>query len=239
MKKLLVLLFVVTNVGAFAQKESVINDANAEKRILNAEFSAISVSDGVSLYLTGGSEESIAVSASDPKYMEHYKTEVVNGVLKIYYDNSGLSWTGFDKRKLKAYVSYKTLEKINASSGASVTMKSLLTADEMQFSFTSGARFTGEVNVKEMNANVNSGAEVEINGSAVKLKVDVSSGAIFKGYELTTDYCDAKATSGGGVRINVNKELSVKANSGGGIRYKGTGVIKDMNVNSGGVVKKG
>ena len=239
MKKLLVLLFVVASINTFAQNESVINDANAEKRILNADFSAISVSDGVSLYLSGGGEESIAVSASDTKYLEHFKTEVVNGVLKIYYDNSGLSWTGFDKRKLKAYVSYKTLEKISASSGSMVSMKTVLAGDEMQFSFTSGSRFTGEVKVNALNANVNSGAEIEINGNAVKLKVEVSSGAIFKGYELTTDYCDAKATSGGGVRINVNKELSVKANSGGGIRYKGTGVIKDMNVNSGGVVKKG
>jgi hypothetical protein len=239
MKKLLVLLFVVAGINTFAQKESVINDANAEKRILNGDFTSISVSDGVSLYLSGGGDESIAVSASDPKYMERYKTEVVNGVLKIYYDNSGLSWTGFDKRKLKAYVSYKTLEKISASSGSLVSMKTILAADEMQFSFTSGSKFTGEVNVKEMNANVSSGAEIEINGSTEKLKVDASSGAIFKGYEFATDFCDAKATSGGGVRINVNKELSVKANSGGGIRYKGTGVIKDMNVNSGGVVKKG
>jgi hypothetical protein len=32
--------------------------------------------------------------------------------------------------------------------------------------------------------------------------------------------------------------LNAKANSGGGIRYKGNAVIKDLNVNSGGVVKK-
>ncbi|MEO7534887.1 MAG: DUF2807 domain-containing protein, partial [Ferruginibacter sp.] len=85
----------------------------------------------------------------------------------------------------------------------------------------------------------NSGAAIDITGKAGNLKVDVSSGAIFNGYDLAVDYCDAKATSGGSVRVNVNKELSVKANSGGGIRYKGAGVIKDMNVSSGGIVKKG
>ena len=62
--------------------------------------------------------------------------------------------------------------------------------------------------------------------------------SIFKGYEFTTDYCDAKVSSGGDVRISVGKELTAKANSGGGIHYKGTAVIKDINISSGGVVKK-
>ncbi len=239
MKKLLVLLFIVSGFVSFAQNEPVVNDPNAEKRTLNESFSSISVSDGVMLYLSKGNEESIAVSASDPKYMDRYITEVDNGVLKIYYDNKGINWTGGDKRKLKAYVSFKNLEKIHAAAGSQVTMKNVLKENEMELVFTSGSGFKGEVDINELNAAVNSGAEIEMTGKAEKAKLEASSGAIFKGYELITDYCEAKASSGGGVRINVNKELSVKASSGGGIRYKGTGVIKDMNVSSGGVVKKG
>ncbi len=239
MKKVLVLLFVLSGLVSFAQKETVVNDPNAEKRTLDESFSSISVSDGITLYLSKGDEESIAVSASDPKYMERYITEVDNGVLKIYYDNKGINWTGGDKRKLKAYVSFKNIEKIHASAGSLVTMKTVLKENEMELIFTSGSSFRGEVDINELTAAVTSGAEIEITGKAEKATLEASSGAIFKGYELITDYCEAKASSGGGIRINVNKELSVKANSGGGIRYKGNGVIKDMNVNSGGVVKKG
>ncbi|MEP7110060.1 MAG: head GIN domain-containing protein [Ferruginibacter sp.] len=239
MKRLLVLLFVVIGLQSFGQNEAVINDPNAQKRTLNGSFSTISVSDGVDLYLTQGNEESIAISASDPKYLERYKTEVDDGVLRIYYDNKGINWTGNDRRKLKAYVSFKMLEKLNGSGGARVMMKSVLTAEKMECTFTSGSKFTGEVNISDLDVSQNSGALIEINGRTANLKVDVSSGALFKGFELATDYCDAKATSGGSVRINVNKELSVKANSGGGIHYKGNGVVKDMNVNSGGIVKKG
>ncbi|MEO6733371.1 MAG: head GIN domain-containing protein [Ferruginibacter sp.] len=239
MKRLLFSLFIVAGLTSFAQNESVIKDANAQKRTLKESFSSISVTDGVDLYLTRGNEESIAVSAADPKYMERYKTEVDNGVLKIYYDNKGINWTGNEKRNLKAYVSYKMLQKLNASGGAQVTMKSVLDADKMECTFTSGSRFTGEVNIKELDIAQNSGALMEMNGKASNLKIDISSGAQFKGYELAADYCEAKATSAGVVRINVNKELSVRANSGGGVHYKGSGVIKDMNVNSGGIVKKG
>ena len=239
MKRILVLLLAVISTQAFAQNDAVINDPNAQKRTLSESFSTITVTDGVELYLTQGTEESIAVSASDPKYLERYKTEVDNGVLKIYYDNKGINWTGNEKRKLKAYVSFKALQKLNASGGANVMMKSVLTADKMEYTFTSGSRFTGEVNIGQLDVAQNSGALIEINGKTGSLKIDVSSGAVFKGYDLATDYCDAKASSGGGVRISVNKELSVKASSGGGIHYKGDGVVKDMNVSSGGIVKKG
>ncbi|MEO6549208.1 MAG: head GIN domain-containing protein [Ferruginibacter sp.] len=239
MKRLFVFFFIVSALSSYAQNDAVINDPNAQKRTLSSTFSTISVTDGVVLYLTQGKDESIAISASDPKYLERYKTEVENGVLRIYYDNKGVNWTGNEKRKLKAYVSFKALEKLNASGGAQVIMKSIITGDKMEYTFTSGSRFTGDVNIGQLDVAQNSGSFIEMNGKAGTLKVEASSGAMFKGYELETDYCEAKATSGGGVRVNVNKELSVKANSGGGIHYKGNGVIKDMNVNSGGIVKKG
>ncbi len=239
MKNIFLLLLVAVSFTSFGQKDAVINDPNAQKRSLNESFSTISVTDGVELYLTQGSEESLAISASDAKYLERYKTEVNNGVLKIYYDNKGINWTGNEKRNLKAYVSFKTLQKLNASGGAHVKMKSVLKADKMECTFTSGSRFSGDVNINQLDIAQNSGSLIEITGKADNLKIEVSSGASFKGYDLATDYCDAKATSGGGVRINVNKELTVKANSGGGIHYKGNGIIRDMNVNSGGVVKKG
>ena len=239
MKKLIVCLFVLISIASKAQNDAVVNDANAQKRSLNGSFSTITVTDGIELYLTQGNEESIAVSASDTKYMERYRTEVSNGVLKIYYDNKGINWTGNEKRNLKAYVSFKTLQKLNASGGAEVVMKSVLAADKMECTFTSGSRFTGELNINDLDVAENSGASINISGKAGKLKIEVSSGAIFKGYELSADYCEAKASSGASVRVNVNKELTVKANSGGGIHYKGEGVIKDMNVNSGGIVKKG
>ncbi len=238
MKQIFILLLTLISLNTFAQDKTIISDANAEKRTLSANFNSIIVSDGVELYLTQGNEESIAVSASDPKYMERFKTEVLDGTLKIYFDNKGINWLGSDKRKLKAYVSFKNLEKLNASSGAGINLQSTLTVNKLDCSISSGAQFKGQVNITQLQVSQNSGSAVELSGKTSELRVDVSSGAIFKGYELAVDFCDAKATSGGGVRINVNKELNAKANSGGGIRYKGTAVIKDLDVNSGGMVKK-
>lgn len=237
MKKLFLSLFCLVSLAAFAQ-DNTIADPKATTRTLNGSFTAISVSSGVDLYITQGNEESIAVSASEEKYLERFKTEVVNGTLKIYYDNNGVTWTKHENRKLKAYVSFKTLQKLHGSAGASVTVKGDLTADNLDMKFSSGSEFEGKVNAKMIVVDQNSGSELNISGSADKLVVEVSSGASFKGYDMAVDFCDAQASSGGEVKITINKELSAKANSGGGIRYKGAGLIRDVNVNSGGMVKK-
>jgi Putative auto-transporter adhesin, head GIN domain len=238
MKKLFLSLFTLISVTAFAQEKTVITDANAQKRTLNASFTGISVSDGVDLYLSQDNEESVAVSASEEKYMERFKTVVEDGILKIYFDNKGINWAVNDKRKLKAYVSFKTLEKLHASGGADVKIQGSLDVTNLEVKFTSGSSFSGKLKATELTVEQNSGSSINISGSADKIKVDVSSGAIFKSYDLAVNYCDAKASSGGGVRITINKELSAKANSGGGVKYKGDAVIKDINVNSGGTVKK-
>lgn len=237
MKKIFLSLITLFSLHLFAQ-DVVVNDANAEKRAIAAGFNAIQVSDGIELFLTQGNEESVAVSASDQKYMERLKTEVVDGTLKIYYDSKTMVWNSNEKRKLRAYVSFKNIDDLKASSGSDVRAKSMLKLASLKMHFSSGAQFNGEVDINNLDVSENSGAEVNVTGKAENLKTDLNSGAMFKGFDLTVNYCDAKATSGAEVRITVNKELAAKANSGGSIKYKGEGVVKDINVNSGGSVKR-
>ncbi len=238
MKFLFILLSTVFSTTLLAQENTVINDADAKIRILNASFSAISVSDGIELYLTQGQDESLAVSYSDEKYAERFKTIVEDNVLKIYYDSKGINWSDNNRKRLKAYVSFKTLEKLMASGGADVKLPAAINVNNLDMKFTSGAYFKGNIKATKITVDQNSGSDMNISGSADKVTIDVSSGASFKGYEFAVDYCEAKASSGGGVRISVQKELSAKANSGGGIHYKGSAVIRDIDISSGGIVKK-
>lgn len=238
MKYLLMVVISIFSLHAIAQNDIEVEAAKVEKRALSGSFSAISVANGIDVFLTQTDEASIAVSAADEKYLEHFITTVFNGTLKIYYDTKALKMIGVGKRKLKAYVSCKMINKLAISSGSQVVLKTVLKLAELDCSVSSGSSFSGEVNIGALTVAQSSGSDVELSGTATKLQVEVNSGAIFKGYELSVDYCQAKATSGGGVRITVNKELNAKANSGGGVRYKGEAVIKDLSVSSGGLVKK-
>ena len=237
MKSLLTTVALFVALVATAQTKTY-NDANAKTRTLSGSFTKISVASGVELYLTQGSENALAVSVSDEKYEERFKTEVENGTLKIWYDNK--NWSSGDRnRKLKAYVSYKTLEALTCSSGSNTKLENTLNAGNLALNFSSGSVFSGEINATDVNSVASSGALVKISGKAEKLKVDVNSGANFKGSGLATSYCTASANSGGSVSIEVQKELNASANSGGDIRYTGAAVLNKGSINSGGSVKHG
>lgn len=237
MKKLLCSLITVLALTTFAQDARVINDPEAATRNLSGSFTAISVSSGIQLFLSQGNEESIAVSASEQKHLDRLITEVKNGTLRIYYDNKGIGWKT-QNRKLKAYVSFKTLQKLNVSSGSDARVNGHINSDDLDLDVSSGADFKGAVNAKKITAEVSSGASINISGKSDNLKVKVSSGADFKGYDFVTDYCDASAGSGAGVRVTINKELSASASGGGDIQYKGTALIRDIKTSGGGSVKK-
>lgn len=205
MKKLLFAFLTLICFTAFAQESKVINDPNAVVRSLNAGFTAIAVSSGIELFLTQGNEESLAVSANDKKYLDRLKTEVVNGTLKIYYHNHGITWKSGKKKNLKAYVSCKTLEKLGASAGSEVNVNGTINSRNFSLDVSSGADFEGSLQVTELAAEITSGASVKISGKADKLKVAAGSGAEFKGYDLTVEYCDAKASSGANVMVKAIK----------------------------------
>ena len=237
MKKLFLSIISLFSLVAFAQNNKVIADANAVVRSLNGSFSSISVSSGIDLYLTQGNEESAAVSAADAKQIDMIKTEIVNGTLKIYFDNKGVTWKT-DHKRLKAYVSFKTLEKLDVSSGSEVKVSGAINSNKLKLDVSSGSEFNGTINAKELTADVSSGASIKITGMADKLTVGASSGSEFKGYDFITDYCTAKASSGSDIHVTINKELSAKASSGGDIVYKGTALIRDIKTSGGGAVKK-
>ena len=115
MKKIVVFLagcLLVMN--AWAQ-QTVIQDPNAVLRAVKG-YHGIEVSSAINLYLSQGDQETVAVSARDLKWRDRIRTEVVDGILKIWLDGKGWS---MGNNKLKAYVSFRTLDKLIAS-GANI-----------------------------------------------------------------------------------------------------------------------
>lgn len=218
MKKTFLLsgLMVFITLSCLAQKE--VAEPFAEKRTV-AAFHSIEVSAGIQVLLTKGDKEELAVAVDKKEYLDHIFTSVSsNGVLKITREEDWKFWTGIKNWKVTVYVSYTTLKSLKASSG------SIIKGTAMQLS--------------NLNAKVSSGGVIDITGKVDDLVVDASSGAMFKGYSLQAAKCRAESSSGGGVYVNIEKELNADASSGGYIRYKGQGLIRDINISSGGSVKR-
>jgi hypothetical protein len=237
MKRILFFLLAVVTVSVSAQNKTVINDKNAEARNVKG-FHAIKVSDGIDLYLSYG-DEAAAVSAAEVKYRDRIKTAVEDGVLKIWYDKDLSNQLMFtNKRNLKAYVSYKDLNAITASAGSDVVVDGTIKGNVLSIKISSGADFKGNVDVKELSVDQSSGADIKIGGKADKVAIEASSGSDFNGYNLITDVCTAKSSSGSDINITVNKELTAHASSGSDISYKGNPSSVNATKSSGGSVGK-
>jgi hypothetical protein len=214
-----------------------VNDANAEQRQVS-NFHKIEVSNGIQLLLTQGGTEAVAVSASDPEYRQNIRTEVSNGVLKIYYDKNFMKQLNNGNKKLKAYVSFKDLDGLDANSGSLVNVQNAVNVNSLEMEATSGAQIKGEFNVSKLNVDQNSGSIVRISGKTSTIKVEGSSGSIFDGFDMVSENCDAETSSGAIIHITVNKELNAEASSGGLVHYKGNGMIRNVNTSSGGSISK-
>jgi len=238
MKKLLLSL-VISGLSAgalFAQKT--ISDENAEKRNVSG-FHGIIVSTGIKLILIEGNTEDVAVSADKIEYRDKIVTRVDGGILKIYYENKmGAINSKKETKELKAYVSYKTLDQLDANTGAQVTIEGTLKSTSLKMRVNTGATVKGVIKASDLEVDQNTGSVITVSGDAGKIDVHGDTGSMFKGIDLKTDNCNVTATTGAGIYITVQKELAVRANTGGFVKYKGDVSVRDVKTNTGGSVSK-
>jgi hypothetical protein len=236
MKKIF-LIFVALFALFFAQAQiKEVNDPNAELRNIKG-FHVIRVSHAIDLYLSQSTDDVVAVSASKEEYRNRIKTEVNNGVLKIWYDNDS-KWSRGDK-KLKAYISFKTLDKLYASGASDVYVTGMIKSDNFEVNMSGASDFNGAIETNTLTIDLSGASDMTVTGgSATTLKIEVSGASEFKGFDLQTDNCTAKATGASDIRITVNKELSAHASGASGVRYKGNGVITDVKTNGASSIKK-
>lgn len=212
---ILLLAVVLSVTAAFAQK--VIYGDHVQKRSVGS-FSGIETSAGIEVIISKGDKEELAVSANRPEYLDEVRTVVQGGRLKIYRSDDWKFWREWKNWKIKVYVSYTNLDEVKASSGGSISGTDIV--------------------LSSLTAKLSSGATMSLSGRIDALDVDGSSGAQFRGYSLSTTKCRAEVSSGAGIQVTVDKELSARASSGGYVRFKGEGLIRDINANSGGSVKR-
>lgn len=231
----LAVFFLLTACVSHAQ-QTIVNDANAEQRTLTGSFNAIKVSGGIDLYLSQSAEEALAVSATGQEYRDNIKTVIENGTLNIYYD-SKKGWTKGDK-KLKAYISFKNLERLEASGASDVRVAGAIAVPSLSLDMSGASDFKGAVNVTTLTMQLSGASDAKIEGTAANVTIETSGASDVKGYDLITENCTAKATGASDINITVNKELNVHASGASDIFYKGTCVIRDLHSSGASTVAK-
>ena len=154
MRKILVCFFLsALTIAAMAQKP--ISDANAEKRSVSG-YHGVALSGNIELFLTQANEESVAISADDPKQLDKIITEVRNGILHIYLENKNkirIDWR-LNQKKIRAYVAIKNIDYLSSAGSGNVHIEGDLKADKLKIDISGSGKIKGNLAIKDLRTRI-------------------------------------------------------------------------------------
>jgi hypothetical protein len=219
--------------AGFAQKP--IKDVNAQVRQAK-NFHGISVGYAFDVYLSQGTEEAVAVSSADEKYLEKITVDVKDGILYIGLEKGWKMHMG--NKKFKAYISFKNIDKLNISGACDVFVEGAIKAENLKVDLSGASDLRAKLDVSKLTVDLSGASDMSVQGIATQLSIEASGASKFKGFDLRTDFCNANASGASDIKITVTKELSVHASGASDIDYKGDGVIRDLKTSGASSVSK-
>ena len=180
------------------------------------------------VYLVQADEFKIDVEA-DENVIDLIATDMKNGKLRIHAkENIGQATKNI-------YVSLPEITVLQGSSGAHLEVKNVIKGDKLEVDGSSGALLEMELVTNSLEMDASSGANLTISGEANRAQVHASSGGNINATKLNAKICDAEASSGGNLKIEVSDALTTNASSGGSIGYSGNPKLEEKKSVSGSV----
>lgn len=195
-------------------------------------FSSISVGEAIDVEIKAGNEEKAIVEV-DGTSPNNVMTEVFGDRLKIRMRQG--NWRNVD---VKVYVTYKEIDEIDVSSAADLVSDGVIKSEQLEIEVSSAGDVEVEVDVEELEVRVSSAGDLTIEGRATEQYVKVSSSGDYDGYDLESEVAEVDASSSGDARVFVTKELEADASSSGSVYYRGNPTKVYVDSSSGGRVRK-
>jgi hypothetical protein len=236
MKIINYLLFFLVAMPAFlsAQEKVIVNDKNAQVRDVGA-FSAIAVSGSIDLYLSPDDHQVVVVSARDESLRDRIITRVNGSTLEILFNNKGVGIKS--DMRLKAYVSFKQLNKLTASGSSDVFVNGVIKSDKLGVHINGSSDFNGALDVNQLDLHLTGSSDSKISGRVGVVKVHLSGASDMKAFDLSTEICEVDASGASDVSITVSKELYVHVSGASDVRYKGKGIVKESRTSGASSIK--
>lgn len=195
-------------------------DGNVTKKSRKVDnFSAVSVSSGIDLYLTQGNTVSLEVEA-DQNLHEYIITEVEDGVLKIYVDGSIRS-----AKEMKVYLTFREIDTLSASGGSDVGASGTISLDKLTIECSGGSDLKMDLKVDELKLSTSGGSDASLSGEVKVLTARSSGGSDLDAIELKVAECTLESSGGSDARVYVTDKLKVQASGGSDVYYKGDAVV--------------
>ncbi len=212
----------------FLQAQFIKGDGNVIKSNRNiSSFKSIEVEDGIDLYISQGSKESLLVEA-DQNLHQYIQTEIKGDNLRIY-----LSKGVRKANSLKIKLTILDIKGLSASGGSDVYTQGNLKLNDLSVICSGGSDIRLEIETRELKFKASGGSDGFIKGIAKVFKAKASGGSDIKASSLEAGTCEIEVTGGSDAEIHATGELLVRATGGSDVSYKGKPSKIDSNMSGG------
>ena len=210
-------------------RKTVYGDGNVVKKGREAgSFSGVRVSTGIDVFLSQGSNESIAVEA-DENLHEYIITKVEGDVLHVYTE------ANIREAKMKrVYVTMDNITSLTTTSAGDLIGETPVKTDNLDLSVSSAGDIKLEVYAKTVELDISSSGDMTLSGEADMLEGDLSSAGDLNAFNLKVREADLDVSSAGNADVYVTERLRARASSAGDINYKGNPKYLDAHSSSAG-----
>lgn len=212
----------------FAKSNS--DDNKAKRVFLLGNFSSVSVSSGIDLYLEPSSKTE-AILVTEKKNLNDVEIFLKGDKLIIKMKPAFMR---INTSSIKVYLSYKQLKAIEASGGSDVYTNngSTLTANTLSLDASGGSDYKLKLNSEKLECSLSGGSDADLTGTATYASYDISGGSDVKAKDLNSKVCKIDASGGSDAIVNVSEDLEANASGASDIYYYGN--PKKKNISSSG-----
>jgi hypothetical protein len=231
MKQIAILSIVLLSFASCRQVHGSGNIVKEKKQV--ESFTGISAGSAFEVEVHIGNAASVEIETDD-NLVKIVDVSVDNGVLKIYLKNN----YGITDGHLKAFVTVPSLNYIESSGAANVTVLDLLkNPGKIKLNASGAAKIKVEVDAPDVDAESSGAASIELTGRTKEFDADASGAGSIHASGLMSENAKAEASGAGNVHLYASVKLKANASSAGNIFYKG-GAAVEQEASSGGSVSK-
>ncbi|TNE47818.1 MAG: DUF2807 domain-containing protein [Bacteroidetes bacterium] len=162
------------------------------------------------------------------------KTEVKNGKLEIYFDESVSSCEG-----LRILVTAPAYDELAVLGSGHLEAKSPISSEFLELTISgSGELNVPETNVEKLDCNISGSGDMSIGGMAKQANYDIAGSGDIDAKNLVSDRGKATISGSGTINCNYSEQLDASIAGSGDIYYRGSAAVKSNISGSGSVEKR-
>lgn len=200
------------------QKIELAGQITSESREVS-DFSSVALEGVGNLILEQGEEESLIIEA-DANIVEKIKTEVVDGTLKIEFDDPWYVWNSLSGDDINFYVGVDDLERVSIGGSGSITGDEI-TTDSLDVVISGSGKVNMSVTAEELNSRISGSGKYELSGQATSQSVHISGSGKYLAEDLVTQDTEIVISGSGKAEVNTSETLSVVVSGSGSVTYVG------------------